>query len=92
MEIHRDGNDQPFIAWEQCPGAYKRAWIRKTAAPETDYAGIGRYINVARTDQLGSGPAGQSADFPIFDKNLSDEQILIAFVAATCAITGCAIP
>jgi hypothetical protein len=36
-------------------------------------------------------PAGNPTDFPIFN-NLSDQQILEAFVAAVCSITGCNLP
>lgn len=91
MNIEHDEKNQPFVAWEQGPGGFKRAWIRRPDNPNTDWAGTGRYINVARTESLGSGPAGQSADFPIFN-DLPDEQVLMAFVASVCGITGCQIP
>jgi len=91
MNIQRDTMGQPFIAWEQAPGGYKRAWIQHRTDPERDWAETNRYLNVVRTDELGSGPAGQATDFPIFS-DLPDEQILEAFVLAVCAITGCRLP
>lgn len=91
MIIDRDNKDQLFIAWEQAPGGYKRAWVQQRD-PERDWAGTGRYLNVVRTEKLGTGPAGQATDFPIFSDDLSDEQILKAFVFTVCAITGCRLP
>jgi len=41
-----------------------------------------------RIEALEVGPGGNATDFPIFS-DLSDEQILKAFVSAVCAITGC---
>jgi hypothetical protein len=89
MEIQQDSKGQLFVEWQQASGA-KRAWIRH-ADSETDWARTGRYINVVRIEELGTGPAGHSTDFPIFN-SLPDEQVLIAFVAAVCGITGCPIP
>ena len=90
IPIRKDGNGQPFIQWEQVGGGYKRAWIQRKEGLETDWAGTGRYLNVVRTDGPETGPKGQATDFPI-TCNLSDEQILEAFVSAVCAITGCQI-
>jgi len=89
-KIQRDGKGQPFIQWEQAPGGFKRAWIQ-TKEGDADWAKSGRYINVVRTATIDSGPAGNATDFPIFTM-LPDEQILEAFVAATCAVTGCKLP
>ena len=93
MQIKRDGNDQPYISWEQGPGAggFKRAWIQNKVGTDKDWAGTGRYLNVVRTTELDSGPAGNATDFPIYS-NLSDEQVLEAFVLSVCAITGCELP
>ncbi len=93
LAIHRDGSNQPYIQWEQVakPGGYKRAWISHRTG-DKDWAGTGRYLNVVRAEGPESGPAGQSTDFPIFDSRLQDEQILEAFVAAVCGVTGCRIP
>lgn len=90
MQIQRDGNGQPFIEWTQAPGGFKRAWIQRKPKGEKDWASTpdGRYLNVVRIEKLGSGPAGNATDFPIFSE-LSDEQILLAFVTAVSAITGC---
>jgi hypothetical protein len=84
---------QPYLEWEQAPGGYKRAWVQHRTDPERDWAEArgGRYLNVVRITALGAGPAGNPTDFPIFS-DLSDEQILEAFVSAVCAITGCPIP
>ena len=90
--FHRDNNGSLYVEWQQNQtGGFKRAWIRKPTAPEKDWAGTGRYINVAMIPSLGAGPGGASADFPIFNK-LPDEQVLTAFVAAICGVTGCEIP
>lgn len=90
MDIKRDKKDQPYIEWEQAPGGYKRAWIQRKNDPEKDWAGAqdGRYLNVVRIEALGAGPAGNATDFPIFS-DLTDEQILKAFVYAVSSITGC---
>ncbi len=93
MNIQRDTKNQPFIEWQQARGGYKRAWIQHKAESEKDWANTpeGRYLNVVRIERLGGGPAGNPTDFPIFS-NLSDEQILEAFVSAVSAITGCRLP
>ncbi len=90
MKIQRDAKDQPYIEWEQAPGGYKRAWIQRKADSTRDWANAPdrRYLNVVRVAGPGIGPAGNATDFPIFSE-LSDEQILIAFVSAVSAITGC---
>jgi len=90
MNIQRDTKGQPYIEWEQAPGGFKRAWIQRKTDPEKDWAAArdGRYLNVVRIEARGSGPAGNATDFPVFS-DLSDEQILEAFVSAVCAITGC---
>ena len=93
-----DANCAIYVEWEQMPivglgtGGCKRAWIRKPTDPAKDWAGTGRYINVAMIPTLGAGPGGPSADFPIFNASLPDDQALIAFVTAICGITGCKVP
>src|SRR5438034_9846846 len=91
MQVQRDQKGQPFIEWEQAPGGFKRAWIQRKTDPGKDWASTGRYLNVVRIEGLGAGPAGNATDFPVFS-SLTDEQILEAFVAAVCAITGCRLP
>ncbi len=86
MEVFRDGKNQPYIAWTSSGGS-KRAWIQKRQG-DKDWAKTGRYLNVARTEELEGGPAGNATDFPIYS-SLSDDQILRAFVETVCAITGC---
>jgi hypothetical protein len=90
VQIQRDTKGQPFIEWQQAPGGFKRAWIQRKTDAEKDWACTpeGRYLNVVRVEALGAGPAGNATDFPIFS-SLSDEQILLAFVASVSAITGC---
>lgn len=90
MQIQYDKQNQPYIQWEQAPGGYKRAWIQRKQG-ERDWAGSGRYLNVVRTEGPDTGPAGNATEFPIFS-NLPDEQILQAFVAAICAVTGYPLP
>jgi transcriptional regulator with XRE-family HTH domain len=84
-----DGNGHHYIAWKMSMGrgAHKRAWVQHRTGLK-DWAGTGRYLNVVRTESLKGGPKGNATDFPI-TSDLSDEQVLEAFVTATCAITGC---
>jgi len=93
IKIRRDGHNQPYIQWEQGEGTggYKRAWIQRKAGTTKDWAETGRYLNVVRAEGPRGGPKGNATDFPIFS-DLPDEQILEAFVAAVCAVTGCRIP
>ena len=91
IPINRDGKGQPYIEWEQAGGHHKRAWIQRKDDPDKDWTGTKRYLNVARTDPPGR-VAGNATDFPIFSEALSDAQILEAFVAAVCGITGCELP
>jgi hypothetical protein len=90
MLISRDTRNQPFIEWEQstCDGGAKRAWMQQRTG-ENDWAGTGRYINVVRC--VDGRPAGNATDFPVWS-SLPDDQLLIAFVASICAITGCPLP
>jgi len=93
MQIHRDKQGQAYVEWAIAPNGFKRAWIQRRADPDKDWARTpqGRYLNVVRIGALGEGPGGNATDFPIFS-DLPDEQILVAFVHAVCAITGCALP
>lgn len=90
LSINFDTKNQPYIEWEQAPTGFKRAWIQRKTDPEKDWANTpsGRYLNVVRIDRRGGGPAGNATDFPIFS-DLSDEQILYAFVLSVSSITGC---
>ena len=85
MQIQKDRNGQPYVEWDQGKGAYKRAWIQKRRG-DKDWAETGRYLNVVRCNDPGK-PGGNPTDFPIYN-DLPDEQILLAFVYATNAITG----
>ena len=88
MKIQEDTKGPPYIQWEQARSIYKRAWIQKRKrGGKNDWAGTGLYLNVVRCDERGN-PDGIPADFPLYNKKLSDEQILLAFVYATNAITG----
>jgi hypothetical protein len=90
MRIFKDNNGSSCIAWEQPPHGSKRAWVQRRSG-EKDWAGTGRYLNVARTEVFEGGPSGNATDFPIYS-DLSDDQILEAFVTSVCAITGCRLP
>ena len=85
MEIHRDGNGQPYVEWDQGRGAYKRAWIQERVG-EKDWAATRRYLNVVRCEEPGK-LGGNPTDFPIYN-DLPDEQVLLAFVHSINAITG----
>lgn len=89
MRIFKDGNGSLCIEWEQANGHFKRAWIQRKTDPAKDWAKAknSRYLNVVRCNEPGH-PGGNATDFPIFN-DLPDEQILLAFVHSTCAITGC---
>jgi hypothetical protein len=89
--IQHDQKGQPFIEWEQAAGCYKRAWIQRKLDKGKDWARTGKYLNVVRCETPGH-PGGNPTDFPIFESPLSDEQILEAFVASVCALTGCVLP
>ena len=94
LAIQTDTKGQRYIQWKQADvpvGGYKRAWIIHHL-PEKDWAGTGRYLNVARVEINRPGIGGNPTDFPIFNKTLSDDQILEAFVTSVCAITGCLLP
>lgn len=90
VAIQTDTKGQPYIQWQQFGGGWKRAWIQQRSGDD-DWAGTGRYLNVVSTHGATGGPAGNATDFPIFSK-LPDQQILEAFVAAVCAVTGCRLP
>ena len=86
--IQRDGKGQPYIEWKQGKvegRGFRRAWIQRRAKTK-DWAGTGRYLNVARCQGPGR-VGGLDPDFPIFS-NLPDAQILQEFVQAVCRITG----
>ena len=88
MMIQRDGKGQPYIEWKQGEvegRGFRRAWIQRRTKPK-DWAGTGRYLNVARCEGPGR-VGGISSDFPIFS-NLPDAQILQEFVQSVCRITG----
>lgn len=87
MVVKFDRQRQPYIQWAQVSGGYKRAWLQHRVG-EKDWAGTGRYINVARCEGSDSGPSGNATDFPVFN-DLPDHQALIAFVHAVNAVTGC---
>ena len=90
IQIRRDGHNQPFIQWQQSGEGWKRAWIQHKTG-EVDWAGTGRYLNVVRAVGPDGNPNGNPTDFPIWC-DLEDEQVLEAFVAAVCGITGCPLP
>lgn len=92
IQIEFDGKNQPYIEWRQAegPAGFKRAWIQHKTG-DADWAGTGRYLNVVRIDRTHPGIGGNPTDFPIFS-TLPDRQILEAFVAAVCAVTGCQLP
>lgn len=63
LQIHHDGNGQVYVEWEQRPpngpstGGFKRAWIRRPdPGSDRDWAGTGKYINVAAIAGFGQGP------------------------------------
>ena len=61
---------------------FRRAWIQRRTKPK-DWAGTGRYLNVAICEGGSCGRLGP--DFPIFN-NLPDKQILQEFVQSFCRI------
>lgn len=87
MLIQQDGNGAPYIEWEQSEGGYKRAWIQHKADGR-DWASTGRYLNVVRCNAPGR-PGGNPTDFPVFDTKLSDNELLVSFVALVNGLTGC---
>ena len=91
MKILKDTNKSCYVQWvkgtnqrqEVCE---QRAWVQHRTGAD-DWAGTQRYLNVVRCNTKGN-PVGNATDFPIYSE-LSDEQILLAFVHAVNAITGC---
>lgn len=94
MEFFTDNNGSLYVQWEQAQGHGKRAWVQRRPIHDAtkNWASVpdGRYLNVTRLNDLGN-PGGNAADFPIFS-TLSDREILMAFVSAVSAITGCPFP
>jgi hypothetical protein len=94
LPIETDSLGQPYIEWAQTdddnPARFKRAWISRRE-PDKDWAGTGRYLNVVRIDHNRAGSGGAPTDFPIYC-DLTDAQVLEAFVAGVCAATGCPLP
>ena len=93
IQIETDSKGQRYIQWAQNPenrAGWKRAWIQHKT-DDKDWAGTQRYLNVVRIDLDRRGIGGNPTDFPIFS-DLPDDQILEAFVAAVCAVTGCRLP
>ena len=94
IQIQTDTLGQPYNEWAQIespdPDGYKRAWIQVREG-DKDWARTRRYLNVVRIDRNRPGLGGSPTDFPIFS-DLPDAQILEAFVAAVCAVTGCQLP
>ena len=86
MEIRKDNKGQPYIEWEQAEGIYKRAWVQHKTG-DSDWARCGRYLNIVRCNSPGH-PGGNPADFPIYN-DLPDGQVLLSYVYAVNAITGC---
>ena len=90
MHFGMDGLGQKKVTWQIASG-WKLAWIQHRHGTDKDWAGTGGYLNVVRTDGPNGSPGGNATDFPI-TSNLSDEQILAAFVHAVSAVTGQALP
>jgi hypothetical protein len=93
IQILRDSKDQPFVQWRPVADlrVLKRAWIQRRTDEDKDWARSGRYLNVVRVDDNRAGIGGNPTDFPIFS-DAPDEQILEAFVATMCVVTGCRLP
>jgi len=89
MHLGTDGKGQRYIEWEIAPSIYKRAWVQYRSG-DKDWAGTGRYLNVVRVEAPNAGPKGQAADFPIYvtQAQMSDDQLLSAFVYSVCAVTA----
>ncbi len=65
-------------------------WIQcRSPESEKDWASAKdrRYINVARIEKPGGGPAGIPVDFPVFS-DLPDEQLLLLLGYFIVALTG----
>lgn len=91
MKFGVDGKGQNYVEWDRGSGGFARAWIMDRTGRDNDWANCGRYLNAARIEAAGGGPAGQGLDFPIYS-SLSDRDILRAYVVAVSAIVGQPIP
>ena len=89
MHFGNDGKGQRYVEWEIYQGIFKRAWIQHRIG-DNDWAGTGRYLNVVRVEAPNAGPKGQAADFPVYlpIAQMSDDQMLSAFVYSVCAVVG----
>ena len=91
MKFGTDQKAQTTVEWDRGAGGLARAWIMDRSGTSNDWAGCGRYLNAARIEAPGGGPAGQGLDFPIYSK-LSDKDVLRAYVVAVSAICGQSLP
>ena len=91
MNFGVDGKGQDYVEWDRGAGGYARAWIMDRSGGNNDWAGCGRYLNAARIEAPGGGPAGQGLDFPV-SSSLSNKDILRAYVVAVSAIVGQPLP
>lgn len=89
MHFDFDGKGQRYVEWEIAPGCLKRAWVQYRTG-DKDWTGTGRYLNVVRVEAPRSGPKGQAADFPVYltSEQMSDDQLLTAFVYSVCSVVG----
>lgn len=89
MHFGNDGKGQRYVEWEIAPAILKRAWIQHRVG-DNDWAQTGRYLNVVRVEVPNAGPKGQAADFPVYfsTSQMSDDQLLTAFVYSVCAVVG----
>lgn len=87
MKIHTDGQGQPYIQWHVCNEYQVRAWVQRKIG-EDDWARTGRYLNVARCNDVTGNPNGNPTVFPIFTTTPDDAQVLLGFAHAVCAVTG----
>ena len=87
MPIQNDSLGQPYIEWHVSNSNHFRAWIQRKSGAD-DWAGTRRYLNVARCNDNAGSPNGNPTVFPVFH-DVPDDQVLLGFELAVCAITGC---
>ena len=74
-----DGNGSLYAEWIVGADGRKRAWVQIRTG-DRDWAGCGRYVNVARIVAPGGGPRGVPADFPVTRTDACDRTVLEDFV------------
>lgn len=84
MKIKRDSLQQPYIEWSTDEEYNVRVWIKREKG--SSFWRHIRHLCIARCKAMGQ-PGANTVSIPIYSQ-VSDEQILAAFVGMTSVLTG----